>query len=499
MRRIRRLLLCLAGCAVLPCCQPRRSSRESDPVEVLVGTEPATLDPRYATRGLDLKLTRLLHAGLVRLDSDTLLPKPNLALSIVRRGNREIVVQLDPSARFHSGKPLEARDVCATIQAIRDPKLSSPHRSIVESIESCWSTGSHSLELTLSGPRATWMSDLEMPILRADEANLPPRNDGRLDGLGPFRLRANQTGVLHLVPSEGFKQPPRFPIVIRTIHDENARAMRLISGRSEIACNAFSPSLLSGFTMHAGLSVNTRPGANITYLLTRSDRPPFDQPEARRALSLAIDRESVVKYLLAGKAQPAKWLIPEGHWAAPKDLRPLAFDPAQARPLLSALPPVTLLTSTDRSRVIQARAVAQMLADAGLQTQVIPLELGLLLARLDAGQFTLAILQIPELTEPNVLSWFFHPRGIVEDHGGPTLGKNRARYRSTEAARLLDAASASFDPEQRRSLYVQLAAQMLQDMPVVPLWHEDHVTVARGRGALFSPSAEGRWSALAEL
>jgi len=170
-----------------------------------------------------------------------------------------------------------------------------------------------------------------------------------------------------------------------------------------------------------------------------------------------------------------------------------------ARPLLSHMPVVTLLTSTDRSRVIQARAVAQMLTEAGLRTQVVPLELGLLLARLDAGQFTLAILQIPELTEPHVLSWFFHPRGIATDGGGPVLGKNRAHYRSPEAARLLDAASASFDPEERRTLYVQLATRMLEDMPVVPLWHEDHVTVARGRGARFAPSAEGRWSNLAEL
>ncbi|HMA91823.1 MAG TPA: ABC transporter substrate-binding protein, partial [Polyangiaceae bacterium] len=235
------------------------------------------------------------------------------------------------------------------------------------------------------------------------------------------------------------------------------------------------------------------------YLLTRSDRPPFDRPEARHALSEAIDRESIVKYLLAGKAQPAKWLVPDGHWAAPKNLKPLVFAPALARTVLSRMPAVTLLTSTDRSRVVQARAVAQMLTESGLRTQVVPLELGLLLARLDAGQFTLAILQIPELTEPNVLSWFFHPRGIATDSELPVLGKNRAHYRSPEAARLLDTASASFDPEERRALYVQFAARMLEDMPVIPLWHEDHITLTRGRGARFAPSAEGRWSSLAEL
>jgi peptide/nickel transport system substrate-binding protein len=467
-------------------------------LEILVVTEPATLDPRFATRGLDVKLTRLVHAGLVTLDPNTLEPRPRMARSLTRRNASEIDVTLDETARFHSGKPLEPRDVCATLEAIGDPLLESPHRSIVATFAQCRPSGPHTLRLTLSGPRACWMSDLEIPILRADEVRSRPRADGKLDGLGPFRVETNADGAIHLAPaSSGSRPPPRYPLVIRTIHDENARAMRVLSGRAEVAPNAFSPSLLSGFVgSNADIVVTTRPGANVTYLLTRCDRPPFDQASIRQGLSLAIDRNLIVNHLLAGKARVAKWLIPEGHWAAPNDLPALNYDPSSAQQRLRNLGPVTLLTSTDRSRVLQARAVAQMLTDAGLVTQVIPLELGLLLSRLDAGQFTLAILQIPELTEPNILSWFFHPRAVGSAN---LLGKNRARYRSEIAGNLLDRASAAFDQQQRKQLYAELAQVMLSDMPVVPLWHEDQIVVARGRGKRFVPSAEGRWLSLAEL
>ena len=51
-----------------------------------------------------------------------------------------------------------------------------------------------------------------------------------------------------------------------------------------------------------------------------------------------------------------------------------------------------------------ARAVAQGLADAGADIEVIPLELGTMLARLNAGDFEMAILSFPEFTEPNVSS-----------------------------------------------------------------------------------------------
>jgi peptide/nickel transport system substrate-binding protein len=476
----------------------RRPIDPSRAVEVLVPTEPATLDPRYATRGLDVKITRLIHAGLVTLDPDTLEPRPNLARSITRHDDLEIAVVLDENARFHSGKPLEPRDVCATLEAIQNPNLHSPHRSIVEAFAQCRTVGPHSLELSLRSPRASYLSDLEIPILRADEANRPASVDGELDGLGPFRVDAHRGSDILLVPAgNGTRPEPHHALIVRTVHDENARAMRILSGRAEVAPNAFSPSLLAGFSERdPNVFLTTRPGANITYLLIRSDRPPFDRPAVRHGLSLAIDRNSIVTNLLAGKARAARWLIPEGHWAAPTALPALGYDPAAARELLSNSSPVTLLTSTDKSRIVQARAVAQMLADAGLDTKVVPLELGLLLSRLDAGQFSLAILQIPELTEPNILSWFFHPRGIKSDG---SLGKNRSRYQSETASRLLDMASATFDQAERRRLYVELATVMLSDMPVVPLWHEDQIAVTRGRGRHFIPSAEGRWASLAEL
>lgn len=58
-----------------------------------------------------------------------------------------------------------------------------------------------------------------------------------------------------------------------------------------------------------------------------------------------------------------------------------------------------------------------MLEDAGAKVRVVALDLGVLLKRLDSGDFELAILQMPELTEPNILNWFlirmeFQEKGV---------------------------------------------------------------------------------------
>jgi peptide/nickel transport system substrate-binding protein len=486
--------LALRVIAFLPiACSPAPSSGER-PIEVVVPTEVQTLDPRFSTRSLDVKVTRLAHAGLFGLDPDSLEPVPLAAEHAEWKNPRTLIVTLRRGVRFHGGRPLTPADVCATLEAVRDPSLGSPVRSVVDAIGTCVDQGGGVVELSLSRPRATLLTDLEIPILRADEARSRPAPDGTLDGLGPFAIAGVRPGEVRLVPANDSALPrPRHAVVVRTVRDENARVQRLLSGRSDVAPNAISPSLLPAIEGRAGLTIVSRSGANVTYLLFQNDRTPFDRVEVRRAVNGAIDRPLIVKTLLAGRATVATGLLPPGHWAAPAVAFPTPPAPSGA---LRDLPPVELLTSTDRPRVVLSRAVAQMLGDAGLSVAVVPLDLGVLLARLDAGDFDLAMLQIPELTEPNVLSWFFHPKGVPGEGG---QGRNRARYRSLSAGMLLDAAAAVTDRDGRRALYESLAAQMAHDVPVIPLWHEDQIAVISERARGFRPSAEGRWTGLANL
>jgi peptide/nickel transport system substrate-binding protein len=100
------------------------------PLELVVPSEIATLDPRFATRGLDVKATRLVHAGLIGLDPASLEPVPLAARGWRWDGPRRLLVELDPQARFHGGAPLTPADVCATLAALADPSLGSPHRVV---------------------------------------------------------------------------------------------------------------------------------------------------------------------------------------------------------------------------------------------------------------------------------------------------------------------------------------------------------------------------------
>ncbi len=474
----------------------RAELRGQRPLEMLVATDAETFDPRYATDAVAVRVTRLIHAGLVRLDPDTLEPVPYLARGWTWLDARTLRVELREGIRFHSGTPLTAEDVRATLRAFASQAVGSRHARVVDAIGDIDILTPHLLVIHLLRPHATLLTDLELPILRADEATGAPRPEGSLDGLGPFVIARRSAGSVELAPASGALSLPRRGVTLTTVHDENARALRMHAGRADIVVNGFSPTLLPAFEGAHGVHINTRHGANLTYLLARTDRGALRDPRLRRAIATAIDRPRITSTLLAGRARPATTVLPPQHWAHTHATE-WAFDPSSARDAITKAYGhrlhLTLLTSTDRLRGTIARFLAQELSEVGIEVDVVPLELGTLIGRLSAGDFELATLQLPEITEPNVLRVFLHSSNI------PPLGANRGRVQDAQVDRLLDEGAETLDADARKLIYAALERRIRDEALFIPLWHEDHVAVVSERAQTFVPSADGRWLSLAGL
>jgi peptide/nickel transport system substrate-binding protein len=468
------------------------------PLEILVPSDAETLDPRYVTDAVGMRITRLVHAGITRLDPDTLVPVPYLARSWRWRSDTTLEVTLRDGVRFHGGSLLSSSDVVATLRAFASPAVGSRHAGVVDAIASVEADGPQVVTITLRRAHATLLTDLELPILRADQAFLPPEPTGALDGLGPYRVERSRQGEVRLSPeSDAALARPPHAVVVRTVHDENARALRLYAGRADVALNALSPTLLPAVGKADGLAITSRPGANLTYVVVRMERGPLSDVRLRRAISMSIDRSEIASTLLGGRAEPADTVMPPGHWAYTPSPHRLGFDPDAARQALKDAGlfgvRLTLLTSTDRLRMSIARFIAQELGEVGVRVDVTPLELGTLLGRLTAGDFELATLQLPELTEPNVLRVFLHSAFV------PPAGSNRGRVRDDELDMLLDRGDRVRGEDARRAVYAEVERRIRDQLFIVPLWHEDQVVVTSLRARAFIPSREGRWLSLASV
>ncbi len=495
----------LAFALALPPSCHARTDEATRPFEVLVSTEVETLDPRVSTDAVSVRVSRLVHAGLFRLDGETLEPVPYVAKSFAWEDALTLRVELRDDVRFNDGALVTPADVIATLAAFASK--TSRHRRVVEAIASTEEAGPRSVRVRLREAHGTLLSDLELPVLRkvdAERESGATRLDAldALDGLGPFRVQRASRGEVLLEPrANGALPEPRHAVVIRTVRDENARALRMRGGQADVAVNAFSPTLLPAMGDKAEIS--ERPAANLTYVLVRWDGRVDER--LRHVLSLTLDRQRITSTLLGGRAVPARSLLPPMHWAfADTDTAgAYTLDPARARALLAeggyrtdgSDPRLhfTLLTSTDRLRTSIARVLAQDLKAYGIDLDVTPLELGAMIARLSSGDFELAILQMPELTEPNALKTFLH------SSLPPPLGVNRGRAHDAALDAALDEGERLFEKSDRKRAYARAEVRASQVLPIIPLWHENHVTVSSPRARGFRPSAEGRWLGLAGL
>jgi ABC-type oligopeptide transport system substrate-binding subunit len=199
-------------------------------------------------------------------------------------------------------------------------------------------------------------------------------------------------------------------------------------------------------------------------------REPLDDAWVRRALTHAIDREAIARDLLKGSRDPWGNLCPSGYpgYDAPPGHR---FDPDYARECLAkagypggeGFPSISILfnTSEDHRRIaeaIQAMWKRELGISIGLSNQ----EWGSYLQATTALQYDVA------------------RRSWIGDYLDPTTflgcyvtgdGNNRTGWSDATYDRLLREAAAELDPARRMTLLREAEARILDQAPVIPIYH----------------------------
>lgn len=454
------------------------------------------MDPRFIRDPYGLKISRLIFRSLFTIDPRTLELVPDLAESHRFRSPSVLEVTLKAGLRFHDGSPLQANDVVATFLGVKDPEVGSAYAGTFERFSSIRALDSRRIELVLAAPHATVLSDLEFPVLRAEDArrNTPERSS--FMGSGPYALVQWTSSHVVLERSESAPDgaPARIDFVV--VRDDNGRALRMEAGGADIALNGVTALLLPRFEEDEAFEVRSTPGIGTSYLGFNLEGATRDI-RLRRAISHAINTGLLIETELGGRAELASSWIPKGHWADAGVPRP-EYNLASARALIAEVGPeaqgrrLILRTSSDRARVSICRAIAAMLGEVGLDVEVQPSENATLIADLNAGRFDMTFLQVPEVFEPHVLHWFFASERIPENGH---VGANRWRLRDHRLDEALEAGRAVMDVSQRRAAYVTVQRRLADALPVLPLWQEHNIAVVRA-GTDFDVPRDGRFSTL---
>jgi peptide/nickel transport system substrate-binding protein len=272
------------------------------------------------------------------------------------------------------------------------------------------------------------------------------------------------------------------------IVDARQRLVELESGSVDLA-TAILPDEQPFVELHPDLMLYTVPGNDVSYLAFNTQRPPFNDPLVRRAVSYAINKEPIVKLAYQGRALPADGPLPPTQWGYHKPTARYAYDVVTARKLLGeaiaakTFDPDKVYTfnalSTPRPYLSQPERVARFLQSAlgqvGIKTELVLQPYAEHKRAVEAGVHDLAIFGwVGDTGDPdNFLYVLFH-----SDNAAAPAAQNIAFYKDPEVDDLLTRARTS-DPATRTALYARVQDKIAEAAPWVPLAHSEFVVAAR--------------------
>ncbi len=419
---------------------------------------------------------------------------PQLAKSWDWSADRKTVTfHLEENAVWSDGVPVTADDVRFTWQAHVSPDVAYSEATAKRFITDVEVVDPHTVRFHFSRTYAKQLLDInEGTILPKHAWSTLPFREWRksadwfrehLVTSGPFLLESwKPQQEIVLKKNERYFQPhrPRLDrVVLRIVPESSSQVAQLLSHEVDFA-TVVQPTDAPRIEGDAGLELRAIPFRNFVFIAWNNQRPLFGDPEIRRALTLAIDREKIVDTLWGSYAQMAVSPILSFVWAHDKAIQPLPYDPAEARKILAAKGfrdsngdgvverngrPFRFEVTTNagnQQRIDASVMIQAQLKSVGIEAVPRVIEFNSLAAKLDEGDYDSVILGLGMDTSLD-LTTLLHTRSIGN-------GNNLARYSNPEVDRLIDEAAEQRDVEAMVPRVRQVERIVARDQPATFLW-----------------------------
>jgi peptide/nickel transport system substrate-binding protein len=476
-------------------------------LDIGLAAAATSLDPYVHSYAPNLTVARHLFDSLVTL-SEGLALEPALAVRWWRPNETTWRFELREGVRFHDGQPLTSRDVAASLR--RPAHLRGSLYSLASSLEVI--TGLDiidplTLDLHTNGPAPALprrLANLAIIPERLENVDSAAFSDPRIvAGTGPFRLVGGDPAHhLDLIANDDYwgGRPPWDRVVLHVLTDDARRVAALVDGTVDLIENV-PPADATRLMTNPNLRVVGRPSTRVIYLgldVGRATSPfiagpdggpianPLRLPAVRQALSLAIDRATLLADVLQGQGATANQLLAPDVTGHAPDLPPLAYDLAAARGLMAKAGlaggfAITLHCPRDRyvADTQIAESLARRLSRLNIQATVACLPAPTFFQRASAGDFSLYLagLGVPEGDGEESL------RSLLASSAFPggAGGLNRGGWGTAEIDALLLEAQATGDLRHREAILQRVTRAAMQDLAIIPLYIQQSIWATHRR------------------
>lgn len=277
--------------------------------------------------------------------------RPRLASSYEFSPDRKVVtIKLRKDVLWSDGVPLTSADVYWTWQAQTSPDVAWDYASTKERIADVEVVDSHTIRFHFTEAYTNQLLDLnEGAILPKHAWEKLPFSEWRLKpeffsenmvSSGPYTLaswKPEQEIILRRNEhyfEEGL--PIIDQVIFRIVPDPANMLQQFLSGDIDMVTFIDPPKAKRVMeAKHVDLVVF--PTRNFHFISWNMKRPLFRERKARLALTLAIDRMTIIDALWHGYATMATSPIVSGVWAHNDDIEPWPYEPERAKMLLKSL------------------------------------------------------------------------------------------------------------------------------------------------------------------
>ena len=455
--------------------------------------EPESLDPGIVTGVPEHRILSNLFEGLTTSDPKDLSPRPGMAAAWTVSKDGLVYTFTLRDARWTDGKPVTADDFVYAWERVLNPKLGAKYAQQLFYLKNgeaynkgrttdfgqvgVKAIGPKTLQVTLRCPTAYFL-DLTsfytlFPVPRwAIEAHgkdwVKP---GKIVSNGAFRL-VSWVPLKELVLE---KNPEHWDaasvklqqVIFLPTDDANTAYKQFLAGDTDWVPTV-PPAQID--TARTRPEYYASPYLGTYFFRLNVTKPPVTDLRIRKALGLAVDRESLTKFVTKAGEVPHGSFVPAG-LRGYEGAKGLGFDPAAAKKLLAdagypdgkGFPKTELLYNTNELHRIITQAVQQMWKETlGIQVELVNVEWKVYLARQANLDYQVSRAGwIGDYVDPNTFLDMW-----VSGGGNNQTGWSNKRYDA-----LIDQAACTIvNPRDRMRALQEAEKLLLDETPVLPLF-----------------------------
>jgi peptide/nickel transport system substrate-binding protein len=409
---------------------------------------------------------------------------PDLATSWAwSEDGKELTFPLRRGVKWHDGKPFTAADVKCTWDLIQGKSTErlrvNPRKTWYLNLDRVTTNGDYEVTFHLKRPQPALLSLLASGWSPVYPCHVSPADMRRHPiGTGPFKfVEFEPNQVIRTAKNPDYWKPGRpylDGIEWQIIPDIATRNLTFIAGKFDISSpyGTTIPSL-EDVKKQAPQAICELTATNVARnLILNPQKPPFDNPDLRRAVALSLDRRAFIDILTQGKGDIGATMLPppEGLWGMPPEMLATlpGYDPdiaknrAEARKIMEKLgygsDKRLALTLSSRNipayrdpAVILIDQLKQIYIDAVLE----PVETANWFPKIYRKDYTIAINGTESgVDDPDQQFYENFVCGAVRNYSG---------YCNPEVDKLIDRQSAEADREKRKKLVWEIERRLAGD------------------------------------